>query len=518
VSRLRQLHPQNYISSGNINAEIESIVRYLNAAELGNKTVGELLDTLFDSEGNFEGPIEFRKTDTAIEYRIGEYQDPEVNWQQLASIESLRGPAGRDVGTIGAPIFHGRAEFSATASQTVFDYAHLASDTIMVFRNGQLQRPGGSYDYTTSPTAGTTGSGAITFNAPQPLSTVITAFKVRSTAETGFVRVDVVNVVEQSVFGFANEDTDVLLVYKNGILQREGALYDYTRNAFTDTITFNSPVPIGALISFITVIDTSETPVVGLMSESTYCSPTTGLIRFDKLSIPAEAISASKVAGLSLLMAEGARLTVSATTPASAFTGKLWLDTSKLPNALRFYDGTQWFNTSPESTLPSFQQSNALQVVRVNGTGTALEYAPVDLSGVISLTQRGSINGVATLDNTARLPANQLPATISTTSYFWAPGGALVDGTYVVHRLFSEKVSIKALSARLASGTATMQLAVNGVAIGPTYALSSTPVEIALATPIDIDASASSRALQIIITAASSANGPEVTLAGSIAS
>ena len=49
MTRLRQQYPQNYGSSGNINTEVENITRYLNSAELGDKTVGELLGTLFDS-------------------------------------------------------------------------------------------------------------------------------------------------------------------------------------------------------------------------------------------------------------------------------------------------------------------------------------------------------------------------------------------------------------------------------------------------------------------------------------
>ena len=60
MARIRQQFPQNYGSSGNIN-EFESLIRYLNSAELGNKTVGELLAKLFDADGNFDGLIELRK-------------------------------------------------------------------------------------------------------------------------------------------------------------------------------------------------------------------------------------------------------------------------------------------------------------------------------------------------------------------------------------------------------------------------------------------------------------------------
>ena len=35
MARLRQQYPSNYSSSSNINTELENIIRYVNAAELG---------------------------------------------------------------------------------------------------------------------------------------------------------------------------------------------------------------------------------------------------------------------------------------------------------------------------------------------------------------------------------------------------------------------------------------------------------------------------------------------------
>ena len=48
MARIRQQYPQNYGASGNINTEFESVIRYLNAAEFGNNTVGELFGKIFD--------------------------------------------------------------------------------------------------------------------------------------------------------------------------------------------------------------------------------------------------------------------------------------------------------------------------------------------------------------------------------------------------------------------------------------------------------------------------------------
>ena len=50
MARLRQQHPQDYGSSGKIHTDFENIIRYINAAELGNKTVGELLTQVKDRD------------------------------------------------------------------------------------------------------------------------------------------------------------------------------------------------------------------------------------------------------------------------------------------------------------------------------------------------------------------------------------------------------------------------------------------------------------------------------------
>ena len=89
MPRLRQQFPQNYGSSTNINTEFENLIRYMNAAELGNNTLGELLNKIFDENGQFDGPIEFRKdSQSGIEYRIGEYADPEQGWQSLLALRN----------------------------------------------------------------------------------------------------------------------------------------------------------------------------------------------------------------------------------------------------------------------------------------------------------------------------------------------------------------------------------------------------------------------------------------------
>ena len=95
MARLRQQYAQNYGSSSNINTEFENVVRYLNAAELGEKTVGELLATIFDNSGAWIGPVELRKDSSAgLQYRVGTYSDTTSGWITIATLAELRGETG----------------------------------------------------------------------------------------------------------------------------------------------------------------------------------------------------------------------------------------------------------------------------------------------------------------------------------------------------------------------------------------------------------------------------------------
>lgn len=518
MPRLRQQYPQNYGSSTNINTEFENLIRYMNAAELGNNTLGELLAKIFNENGQFDGPIEFRKdSSSGIEYRIGEYVDPEAGWQTLLANDEIRGAPGRDVGDIGAPIFHQRVDYLAGAAQTTFDYAHVATDEILVYVNGILKRPGAAYDYTTSTTGGAGFAGAVIFNAGLSLNDKVSIFKVRSTAITGYTRVDTYTVASQAVFPFIFDAGTKLQVYKNGILQREGGAYDYTTQPDLNTITFTTAVPTGNLVTILTVENVSAQAVTGLMLEGTYTDATTGLIPFAKIQIANNEIPQAKVANLSSSLSNKAKLTVSSSTPATPTTGDLWHDTSQTPNQLKFYDGIQWLRTSPDSSLPTFNTGNAGQYVRVNGAGTSLEYAGIDLTSVIPITQKGAANGVASLDSTGRLPASQLPSTLSSQSFYDIINSPTNTG-YTISRIFRQKIRIDGLAIRTTSGTCSIQITVNGVAVGATYPASSTPNEFSIGTPIDIDATSASKTIGYLVSGASSPSGLEVVIAASILS
>tara|TARA_B100000212_G_scaffold64341_1_gene44348 strand:- start:2505 stop:4052 length:1548 start_codon:yes stop_codon:yes gene_type:complete len=514
MARLRQQNPQNYVASGNINAEFENVIRYLNSAELGEKTLGELLKVLFSEDGVFQGPIEFRNDSSAgIQYRVGSYTDTTTGWTTLATLDSLRGAAGSDLGTVGAPIIHTRQDTVATSGQTVVNYAHDSTDELLVYVNGILKRSGGSNDYVSNATANT-----VTFNSGLTAGHVVTIYKIRATAITGFTRSDTVTTASQTVFPFVHDDATVLQVYKNGVLQREGGSNDYVTNAASDTVTFTSAVPSGNTISIITVENTSANTITGLMTETNFTDTATGKIPFSKLQIADADIAQAKVAGLVSHISTAAKLTVSGTTPSNPSAGDLFLDTSVSPNVLRFYDGTQFLQTSPESGLPTFSTSNAGQVVQVNGTGTALVYAAIDLSSRIATTQRGAANGVASLDSTGRLPSSQLPTSISSGSFYKIVSGSVSNGAQVIQRIFKQRIQIDAIHVVCSSGTGTVQIQVNGVNVGSTVNVSSSDNNTTLSTPQEIDATSANKKIGFNITNASSLNDLEVTFAFSILS
>lgn len=510
MARLRQRNPGNYGSSTNISAEFENLVRYINAAEFGNKTIGELLAQLFNSDGIFDGPIEMRlDSSSGLQYRLGDYgPTDDTGWNNIASLDQIRGPAGRDVGEIGAPIFYGRYDYTAGGTVSSISYAHASTDTLVVYKNGLLLVPGVSADYTTDATADT-----ITFTSNLVITDKVTVYKVRATSVTGFTRTDTVTVAPQAVFPFVHDDTSVLQVYKNGILQRSGGAYDYTSDAATDTVTFTSTVLAGNTVSIITVENTATTAVTGLMMEEQFCDPETGLILYENVTIQDDEIPVAKIDGLTAALNAGAKITIDSISPESPAAGNFWLDTSQNPNVLKFYDGTDWLLTSPESTLPDFSAGDAGKVIAVNLAGTALEYQDVDLSSVIPITQKGAANGVATLDSDGRVPVASMPTEIAAQNFYFKLSGAASNTTYVVARVFKQKMEIVGWSVIGSSGTATAQLALNGTGVGSTAAVSSTINDISLGTVQAVDASANSVRLGVIITSNSSLQDLEVVIA-----
>lgn len=598
MARLRQQHPQNYVNSGNIHTDFENVIRYLNAAELGNKTVGELLKVLFNEDGVWRGPVEFRvDNQQGLEYRIGDYDNDTDGWLQLIEISDLRGPAGSNVGNVEGPFFFNRYDeiigagitsitvtaggtgylqpptvtFSApddvtgtrptatavltsgvvtsitvdtpgtgyqtaptvtitapangttaTATSTlgsipansnVISYTFDAStDDIVVYKNGLLLAENlGTPDYTKDATANTVTLPSVA------LGDKISIYSVRSQAVTNFRREDTVVTAATTTVTFIHTAEEKLLVFKNGILQEEGGNDDYLTSPANATITFLNTLQVNDKVTVITVENQSLKSVAGLMFEDEY-TDTSGFIRYNKLSIQNDEIPQTKVAQLATSLAGKANLVSSISSPSSPTTGDLWLDISQVPAILKFYDGTQWLETSPESSLPTFIQSNANQYVRVNGTGTALEYGNIDFSSLVPKTFMGAANGVASLDTSAKLPVTQLPDIFSTNTIpfysVWQDSSANVTNkTYFVSRIWKQKLRIDGINHQLAGGTCTIQLSVDGQTVGSALNTTSTNQSVSLSQIIEIDGTTQGRRLEVKVTNASSATGLELGIA-----
>lgn len=507
MSRLRQQYPQNYVSSGNINTEFENVIRYLNAAELGNKTVGELLDIIFDEDGEFAGPIDMRLDPTSgLQFRVGNYIDDESGWQTITDISSIRGTPGSNVGTIEGPFFYNRQEFVATDLQTVFSYnIDEATDDILVYVNGVLQQSSGVY--TADSVLNT-----VTFGAGLALGDKVTIYSVRVQQVTNYRRSDIESAAGQAVFPFVHTADETLLVFRNGLVQIPGGGNDYTSNDSSDTVTFTSTLTAGEIVTILTVQNTSLTNVGGLMLEDAYTDEN-GLILYTKLSIANDQIPQSKVSGLATQLSSKAKISVSSSAPVGPVSGDFWLDTSAVPNRLKFYDGTQWLLTSPESTLPSFTAIDANRFIRVNASGTALEYGNVDFSTLVPKTFIGAANGVAELDSTGKLPVSQLPQTFAAYTVNYYNSGSVTNATVFAHRPYRQKIRIDGIAYKLAAGTCSIQLSIDGVTVGSVYAVNTTLANTPLGTVIEVDATTVSRRIELVITGATGASGLEVALA-----
>jgi len=519
MARLKVLYPGNHTSSGNIGADIENIVRYLNSSELGDQTIAELLKKLFDIDGILKAPVELRKDNIeGLQYRVGEYTEAEIGWKQLATVDQIRGAAGSDVGTIGAPLFSARFDvvvneadgdgnIAYSTGTTVFNFIHEEADAIVVYLNGALLA---AADYTNSASANT-----VTLTTATDADDLITIYKVQSANDSGFVREDVIAGTSQAVFPFVHSADQKVLVYRNGVLQRQGGTNDYTQQPANSTITFTSALTSGDLVTFIIVEDTSQVRVSGLMTEDKFTN-TNGLIPYNKLAIEDADIPRSKVEGVTELLANRGRVYVSSSEPLSANAGDMWVDTASSPNVLKFYNGTGWLLTSPDTGIPAFGTINGLQFLRVNSTGGGLEFADVDFTALVPKTYIGAADGVAGLDATGKLPIAQLPDTFATRSFFFQQSGSITNGDYVITRAFKQNVRIDAIAVKSNSGSGNVQLKINGINAGDLVAASSTLTEQNLSASIAIDAVTTSKEIAFTVSSANNMTDVEVTLAAVI--
>ena len=512
MSRLRQLRAYEYGSSSAIQTEFESIVRYLQNAEVGGQTLSETINKITDDNGNLQSNVALRNDATnGIQYRVGEYTDAEEGWTTIISAADLRGPSGVAVGEIGAPIFNSRVDFTVVttlsdpvdnteilAGGTVFNYSHLESDELLVYKNGILLTP--TVDYT-SDHNGNSGTGTVTltsaFATADPTITTdnFTIYKVRSTAITNFRRLDATNDTgaDLAFVSFDLDDSTQILVYVSGILYREPD--DYSRDPINDRVVFtaNQYIPQGSNYTIITVENADVQTVTGIMMESAYTDITTGLIQFNKLGITDGAITQPKVQNLQTDLAARAKLFTTTPTAADLASGivddAFYKRTVNNATEVVYYDGTSSIVLNPSTSLPTASDTDVNKVVTVDSAGSYV-LSLVDLSGVVEIADKNAANGVAALDENAKIKSDQYAMSGDNSllsrfsgsphvEFFYDPqqgsdpptSAVIPLGDYRVERFYGQNFKITGLEIRCSGGSGNIRLKKSGAVVGDTHAV-----------------------------------------------
>jgi len=509
MARLSQQNPSNYGTSSNINAEFSNVVRYLNSAELGNKTLSELLAQIYDTNGNFDGPVEFRYTSgTGIEYRVGEYDangcdKGEDAWQLIVGAADIRGQGGTNCGTLPQPVVATRQIFTAAVDQSAFDYNLDDGDDTLVWVDGRLKVEGAAADYQNNPPTG------IVFNAGLTGGETVIIMKIIASLDTGFRRTDALVNSPTTSFPFEHTADDDLMVYLNGGLLVEGVSNDYVTDPNNDLVTLITPAVADDWVVIMVLTDSTVAKLAGLMMESDFVEVDTGLIDGTKVAYADGEIPQVKVSGLVSLNTYAATVTTDSAEPADPIT-TYWIDSSVSPSRVLFWDGSQYLPVSGDFDVPTFSATDALRYLQVDPTGTSLRWGTVDLSAYIAATEKGAANGIATLDATGKLPTSQLPSPRNRTTVSYHPTAAVTDGNQLVHRAYLEKVQIVGFAGRLDGGTCTAEITINGVGTGDTFALSTSPNETSLASPVTVNALSGSVAIGVTISSAATASNLDV--------
>ncbi len=491
MSRLRQYFANRYASAEATNSEFENIIRYLNTAEIGNYTLAELLEKLFDTDGNVDVGLGLRfNPATGIEFMTDASTE---NWELLVATDDIRGAAGTNVGTIEAPLFSNMQEFTAGAGQTTYDYTAPASSSglssVLVWVNGLLQK---AADYVYS-----SGTNTLTFNLAPSTGARVTIATIRTSPATAYRRSDQTAAAAQVVFPFSFLETEEIAVYRNGILQREGGSYDYIKSSTTGTVTMTTAQTAGNVITIICISNNAIKDVAGLMLEDKYAL--NGLIKLSAINIPDGSLTQAKISGLVSALSTKAKITVSSTAPTSPGTGDLWVNTSYAVPTLLFYDGVRWLNSSPNGMIPLPLAANALQFVRLNSTATALEYAPFDTSGLVATTQVGAANGVCALNASGKVPSSAVPDFAQRAPIIGRIAGSIANQTYVVGHINGSIHAFDSITCKLTSGTCTVQLQVGGVNVGSTLAVTATTAKLAITTT-SVDSTTAPKDVAIVVT------------------
>lgn len=530
MAGIRQTAAFEYASSDKVQTEFENVIRYLQQAEVGGKTLGEVIDNLTDDNGNLNSNVEFKLDSSAgLQYRVGETGD----FTTIAALSELRGEAGQNVGDIGAPIFNGRQDYiigttlrasdgvAYPSGTTVLEYNHTADDTIVVFRNGLLRVEGDTNDYVTSAANNTvTFSDALTTTDNSGDAETVTIYKIRATAITSFQRTDFEVASNQSIFPFVMDDTTEIQVYQGGILQREGGGNDYVRDNNANTVTMNEQLTPGDLLSIITVENTANQVVAGLMLEQVFTNTQSGKILFSKLEIADNAIAQAKVNGLTTSLAGKAGLsdvTAGGTALSAGPTNTFYLEDVSGSPRLRFkVSETQNVDINPAVDIPSPSSANSGKFIRVSAAGAYELSALTDvLSGYITTAQKDAANGVPSLDSNLLINIDRIPSFSVLQQYpllimdkeIGTAASPVTDATdYRIKRISGARVRINKVYAVVAdgSGTLSLDIKVGGVSQSQSFAVTtSSNAAFTPSNPIIIDARTGPLNLEVAVSSLS---------------
>ena len=521
MARLRQLFPFNYGNPSNTSSEFENLIRYLNSAEFGNKTLTELLEVLFNRNGELDAPVEMRLDPLdGFQYRLGSYERmcvpmPATAWRTIATPEELRGAPGVSCGSIVQPMFSTRVDVVNAAGQVFIELPIDDTVNVLAYRNGLLMSEGPTADYTVEVGSTATATG-IRLTTPLTVNDRVSCFLALGDAGAQFRRQDTLVTIPGTTLSFVFSPNEKLMVYKNGVLLTEGGSADYLATVSTNTIVFHQPLVVNDRVTVMVVEDTTKSSLVGLMLANDYTNPQTGMILGRLVEFQDKAIPQVKVDGLPEAIALMPSFTESLTEPAPPTT--FWLRPiasigGMMSSELMFWDGIRYLSTTGSFGVPPFVQADALRFLQVDPTGSFLRWSAPDLSAYLLRTQIGAANGVAALDSNGRIPLSQMPspgARYCQFIQFVKP--VVANDVFVVHREYLNKSQVIGVTARLGAGTGSIQMKVQGIPVWGVVALTVSQQDFNLPTPVLLDGMNTSVRVEFQFTAAANAADPEFGL------
>ena len=462
MARIRQIHPYSYYVSSHVSDDITNIVRYLSSAELGNKTLSELMAELFDKDtGELLPGIELRVHDGYIEWRPNE----DTDWSKLVALEELKPPPGDFIGDVTEVLLSARQEYVLVAGQVDLPYAVNTTDKYLVYMNGLLLRDS---EFTVD-----TGNQQITLLVQVQDNDTAVLFTYGATSQADLNRIEWVGISGTTFnLGFVYTDMQQVHVYRNGLLLSYEA--DYTIDLKTDKITFAQVIQSTDVIIFINIVQQSGTKTRGVMMEEVYTDSRSRLIRYDRIDVKDGQIPQAKIADLVAGLSAYAQVIVSDTAPTAVQGQTFWVQ--PLPSgglAVHFFYEGAWQPLTSQYQIPDFTIGDAGRTMAVNATATGLEWQDSITEGYLHRSQIDKPSGVAGLDASGRLSPGAMPERLDGASLEFTFGGLFSTGAFVNRLLFGLDLDIVQVAGMIEEGAASVQLYAGGVPIGPILSFSS---------------------------------------------